>query len=156
MKRSRLCDGQSRFPVLNKLMETILPTHNARSEVAADVFVHCLVGKWNRVAGSLDTPLCWSMEKAKNPRGSGGQRPPGAAARPAAWNSARASTGGNRGRKDRVSRFPPIDPVGNGNGKGSLFAGWRRDERPLVPVRQIVSHLWILAKTCRVHRTGAI
>ena len=44
-------------------------------------------------------------------------------------------------RKDRVSRFPPIDPGGNGNGKRSFFAGWLRPERPPVPMAQIVSHL---------------
>src|SRR5689334_7417531 len=76
--------------------------------------------------------LCWSKEKAKNPRGSGGQRPPAAALRRMARNRARPSTGGNLFRKDGLSRFPPIDPVGNGNGKGSIFADWRRDERPLV------------------------
>ena len=77
----------------------------------------------------------------------------------AAWRrrqSAHPRTFENLVRKERISRFQPIDPVGNGNGKRSFFAGWLRDERPPVPVGQIVSHLNIEPIFIGVDREGVI
>lgn len=51
-----------------------------------------------------------------------------------------------------VSRFPSIDPVGNGNGKRSFFASSVKVERPPVSVRQFLSHRDVLARIRRFTR----
>ena len=77
--------------------------------------------------------------KAINPRGAGGQRPPGLRDEAVVEFGARGrlrELSCKRFAEGRVSRFPPIDHGGNGNGKRSLFAHYLGDERPVVPVRQ--------------------
>ena len=99
--------------------------------------------------------LCWSKEKAINPRGVWGA-PQGCALRRTGGGNPRAQGPlGTLVERTRF-RFPPIDPVGNGNGKRSFIAGWLRHERPPVPVRQIVSHLNLEPIFARVLGEGAI
>ena len=58
------------------LRETVLPHRNARAAPSSFVSLPSLSRKRNLMAWSAG-PLCGSREKAINPRGSGGQRPPG-------------------------------------------------------------------------------
>jgi hypothetical protein len=136
MRLNKLFEGKTAYFDLAKVGKQFcpikLPARFSASSVAASI-----------VAGNGNRSLIHSIPLLEQGESEKSQGVWGTAS-PRAWRRCMAAEIGTSSkvrdlkRKERVSRFPPIDPVGNGNGKRLFVAGWPKDERPPVPVRQKV------------------